>query len=440
MAIERPDGLLVVALSEWAYAVYPINPNAAERFRERHGTSGAKGDARDARPHAYPEHGRCAFPPACGAARGRLGIAADHPDPWEIVTDVTRLANQSHAYLSACLATSEIEYNGCPRSARTRRLASMLHDQMHPEGERQPLEIQSPFPLNQMLSCRANEMSTWEGLWSSVTCTLYRAGYWECAADWHLRERIMPNYILFMCVSGGADFLLGGRPHRLEPGAVLLAPPQVPQEGRHDPTHPLRVYAVHFAARLYGLLDVPILYRLPVTLRPEPAHMALLVEAARRALGEFASGAPGYALAVNAECSRILAMLWREVVAHDPGRLSECWERTDEIARLIPAIQLIQARYTHNLTLQDLAQTVPFHPAYFSTYFKRVVGVSPMRYLTRYRLDRARELLLSTDRTIADIAAVTGHRDASYFGRVFRLAAGARPGEYRKAQRDHTVM
>jgi YesN/AraC family two-component response regulator len=168
--------------------------------------------------------------------------------------------------------------------------------------------------------------------------------------------------------------------------------------------------------------------------------MALLVEAARRILCEFASCAPGYALAVNAECSRILALLWREVVAHDPGRLSECWERTAEIARLMPAFQLIQARYSQHLTLQDLAQTVPFHPAYFSTYFKRVAGVSPMRYLTRYRLDRARELLLSTDRTIAEIAAVTGHLDPSYFGRVFRRTEGMRPGEYRKVQRDRTVM
>ena len=76
------------------------------------------------------------------------------------------------------------------------------------------------------------------------------------------------------------------------------------------------------------------------------------------------------------------------------------------------------------MTLRDLAQTVPFHPAYFSTFFTRVVGVSPMRYLTRYRLDRARALLLGTDRTVAEIAALTGYPDASYFGRVFRRSKG----------------
>jgi len=291
-----------------------------------------------------------------------------------------------------------------------------------------------------MLSFRSTDTLTSEALWSSVTCTVFRAGYWACTPDWRLRERTMPNYILFICVAGGADFVLGGRAYRLDPGAVLLAPPHVSQEGRHDPLHPFHVYAVHFAAHLYGMFDVPTVYRLPVTLRPAPEHMALLVEAARRILSEFASGAPGYALAVNAECSRILALLWREVVAHDPGRSSECWERTAEIARLLPVFQLIQARYMQHLTLPELAQAVPFHPSYFSTYFKRVVGVSPLRYLARYRLDGARELLLSTDRTIAEVAAATGYRDPSYLGRVFRRTEGVRPSEYRKRQRDRTVM
>ena len=191
----------------------------------------------------------------------------------------------------------------------------MLHHGIQPDAEQQRAQSRSAFPLNRLLSFRSNETGTAEALWSSVTCTLFRAGYWDCPGDWQPCERIMPNYILFICVSGGADFVLGGRPYRLDPGTVLLAPPQVPQAGRHDPLHPFHVYAVHFAARLYGLLDVPTVYRLPVIVRPEPAHMMLLVEAARRILCEFASSAPGYALAVNAECSRILALLWRV----DPG-------------------------------------------------------------------------------------------------------------------------
>lgn len=101
VAIERPDGLLVAALLERGYAVYPINPKAAERYRERHGTSGAKDDARDARTLAHilrtdGEHFRRLTPEGEVAAELRLTIRAYR----ELVTEGTRLVNQLHACLA----------------------------------------------------------------------------------------------------------------------------------------------------------------------------------------------------------------------------------------------------------------------------------------------------------------------------------------------------
>jgi hypothetical protein len=101
VAIERPDGLLVAALLERGYAVYPINPKAAERYRERHGTSGAKDDARDARVLAHilrtdGEHFRRLAAEGEVAAELRLTIRAYR----ELVVEGTRLVNQLHACLT----------------------------------------------------------------------------------------------------------------------------------------------------------------------------------------------------------------------------------------------------------------------------------------------------------------------------------------------------
>lgn len=71
------------------------------------------------------------------------------------------------------------------------------------------------------------------------------------------------------------------------------------------------------------------------------------------------------------------------------------------------------------------------HPAYFSALFKRVTGLPPRAYLTQYRLDRVRELLLSTDLPIARIAQQAGFSDQSYLSRVFREGEGSSPTEYR---------
>jgi transposase len=48
VAIERPDGLLVATLLAWGYAVYPVNPKAVDRYRDRYSMAGAKDDRRDA--------------------------------------------------------------------------------------------------------------------------------------------------------------------------------------------------------------------------------------------------------------------------------------------------------------------------------------------------------------------------------------------------------
>jgi transcriptional regulator GlxA family with amidase domain len=60
-------------------------------------------------------------------------------------------------------------------------------------------------------------------------------------------------------------------------------------------------------------------------------------------------------------------------------------------------------------------------------------GVSIHRYLMRLRVERAREMIEQTDRSLTDIAMRCGFDDSSYFARVFRSLMGTSPGAYRKS-------
>ncbi len=100
IAIERPDGLLVAALVEQGYAVYPINPKAVDRYRDRHHTSGAKDDARDAQALAdiLRTDGERFRPLAAEselAAELRLTIRAYR----DLVAEGVRFTNQLHSCL-----------------------------------------------------------------------------------------------------------------------------------------------------------------------------------------------------------------------------------------------------------------------------------------------------------------------------------------------------
>lgn len=88
--------------------------------------------------------------------------------------------------------------------------------------------------------------------------------------------------------------------------------------------------------------------------------------------------------------------------------------------------------YMRKIKLPALAQRVSMSTTVFYQRFKQLFGMSPGDYLATIRINAARELLRSSDKSIADIAQATGFWDQSHFVRVFKQKRGMTPGEYRK--------
>ena len=125
--------------------------------------------------------------------------------------------------------------------------------------------------------------------------------------------------------SGEAEVTIGSDHYRLAPETVVLTPPHVPQSFAKVSDEILCFYTVHFTAQVYGLLDVPSLYRLPSALTLPASRSIDFQEAARRIVEELAGARPGCTLAAGGECARMLAWLWRETVDRDAvhGRLPD---------------------------------------------------------------------------------------------------------------------
>ena len=81
--------------------------------------------------------------------------------------------------------------------------------------------------------------------------------------------------------------------------------------------------------------------------------------------------------------------------------------------------------------LADLARTAGLHPTYFSDQFKKIVGVRPLEYLMRRRIERAQYLLLTSHASVKEIASAVGISDPAYFSRVFTRLCRVAPSEYR---------
>ena len=96
----------------------------------------------------------------------------------------------------------------------------------------------------------------------------------------------------------------------------------------------------------------------------------------------------------------------------------------------------VRENYTQNLTLKELSRKYYINSAYLGQIFRKKYGVSFKEYLNEYRVERAAELLLHTDKKVMEIAGAVGYRDPDYFINRFIASRGCTPARFRKQARD----
>lgn len=92
----------------------------------------------------------------------------------------------------------------------------------------------------------------------------------------------------------------------------------------------------------------------------------------------------------------------------------------------------IDQNFHNRISVRDLAEMINFSEDYFIHEFSKFMGKSPISYLNSVRLDKAKMMLNSTDKSIDDIAFDSGFQTTSYFIRLFKKQNGITPLQYRK--------
>lgn len=100
-----------------------------------------------------------------------------------------------------------------------------------------------------------------------------------------------------------------------------------------------------------------------------------------------------------------------------------------------PALNLVHANLATDWTLESLANAVAMSRTAFAKRFREKVGMTPIRYLTEWRMHEARELLENSDLVMVEIAERCGYQSEAAFRKAFKSVTGEAPGAVRRAAR-----
>ncbi|WP_127583015.1 response regulator transcription factor [Paenibacillus koleovorans] len=104
-------------------------------------------------------------------------------------------------------------------------------------------------------------------------------------------------------------------------------------------------------------------------------------------------------------------------------------------AYILAAKRYIEEHYEEKLKLEDVAQFLYMNPNYFSSVFKREMGLSFVDYVNELRIRKSMHLLLDTDEKVFEVSIQVGYNNFSYFNKLFKRMNGVTPQAYREQGR-----
>lgn len=254
---------------------------------------------------------------------------------------------------------------------------------------------------------------------SSVLVT--DAGFFPHAAHhWRSRESA-EEAIVIHCAAGHGLCRVDDRVHQVHPGQVVVIQPGTRHHYEADQNHPWTIWWAHIrGSAITPLLDtINATVYSPVFDVTEPTKVSSLLDTILRRME--ADETNSSLIAGGGAAWHLLAVLAADRRAPNRGRSDPIAEVRDHL----------RANLAERIAVADLAAMVGFSVSHFSALFRRDTGLGALEYQTRMRMSLARQLLDTTDRTIASIAKQVGYDDPMYFSRQFRRIHQISPTQYR---------
>lgn len=151
-------------------------------------------------------------------------------------------------------------------------------------------------------------------------------------------------------------------------------------------------------------------------------------------VAEYKSSNLGKYFMLKAQLMQIILIILREMQPVKETQKSCRFESYNKNYVVKKIVSYLNENYACKISLDQIAQNLYLSPVYISKLFKEETGESPINYLIKIRLDKAKELLEDSENgSVKSVANQVGYEDVYHFSKLFKKYYGISPLNYRKS-------
>lgn len=224
------------------------------------------------------------------------------------------------------------------------------------------------------------------------------------------------DYFFIYVTDGIFSTEMDGTTYNLNKGSVILFPPKYKYHYWGKP--PLKYSSIHFTGCFAKkLLDDLGFYTLPCVVESEFSHkIKSLID---KMIEQYLTNAPHLKYSLSCILEQILLTI-------AIGQIKETGNRT-----LKKSIKYIHTYYAEKIQIPYLAKLEGLSNSRYITLFTKETGKTPSEYILNLRLNKACELLTTTNMEVNIIGTVVGYKDQYFFSKIFKKHMGISPQGYR---------
>lgn len=258
--------------------------------------------------------------------------------------------------------------------------------------------------------------------------TVLFAGESQTKPEHRLGPKVYDYFLIHYVISGKGIFSSQGEEYELGAGDSFVIEPEQLISYVSDETDPWHYCWIAFTGTQAAALvaSTGVIPLQPIIHTKRNRHIPVLFRHIQQALRSKKANAQlksiGYLhLLLGEYCETLSASTLAGVVTE---------AESDRIVQ--QAIHYLSTQYAEPITIELMAESLGYNRAYLSRMFKRHTKVTPVTFLLKLRVDKARLLLRERlELTIEQIASSVGFYDPLYFSKQFRRWYGVSPSEYR---------